>query len=49
MIKYAILNNKSLKKSVFVCMSPKDKELQKLEEREHVSKQSMCVCVFTLF
>jgi hypothetical protein len=30
-------------------MSPKDKELQKLEESDHVSKHSMCVYVFTLF
>jgi hypothetical protein len=34
-------------------MSPKDKELQKLEERDHRSKDSMCighvrVCVFTI-
>jgi hypothetical protein len=30
-------------------MSPKDKELQKLEERDNISKYPICVCVFTLF
>jgi hypothetical protein len=30
-------------------MSSKDKKLQKLTERDHVSRHSMCVCVFTLF
>jgi hypothetical protein len=48
MIKYAIVNDKSLKKIRF-CMSSKDKKLQKLTERDHVSRHSMCVCVFTLF
>jgi hypothetical protein len=27
-------------------MSPEDKELQRLEQRDHVSKHSMCVCGF---
>jgi hypothetical protein len=30
-------------------MSPEDEELQKLEQKDHVSKHSMCVCVFILF
>jgi hypothetical protein len=29
-------------------MSPKDKELQKLKERDYISKHFMCVSVFTL-
>jgi hypothetical protein len=29
-------------------MPPKAKELQKLEERDHRSKDSMCICVFTI-
>jgi hypothetical protein len=47
MIKYAILSNKSFKK-IRSCMPPKAKELQKLEERDHRSKDSICICVFTI-
>jgi hypothetical protein len=42
------VHDKSFKKIRF-CMYPKDKVLQKLEGRDHVSKHSMCVCLFTLF
>jgi hypothetical protein len=30
-------------------MSPEDEELQNLEQKDRVSKHSMCVCKFILF
>jgi hypothetical protein len=47
MIKYATVNNISFKKNVFVCLH-KIKELQRLEQRDHVSKHSKYVCILII-